>query len=60
MPRFVPVAKLSRLEEGRGIVVSVEGTKVALFLCGGEVFAMAMRELPHVTAALSRFTLGWN
>jgi nitrite reductase/ring-hydroxylating ferredoxin subunit len=47
VPRFVPAAKLSRLEEGRGIIVSVEGTKVALFLCGGEVFAIK-NQCPHM------------
>ena len=47
MPRFIPAAKLSRLEEGKGTIVSVEGTKVALFLQAGEVFAIK-NQCPHM------------
>jgi nitrite reductase (NADH) small subunit len=47
MPDFVPVAKLSDLEEGKGRIVTVHGTKIALFLCGGEVFAIK-NQCPHM------------
>jgi len=47
LPRFVHAAKLSRLEEGRGYIVSVEGIKVALFLCGSEVYAIK-NQCPHM------------
>ena len=47
MPRFVHAAKLSRLEEGRGHIVSDEGIKVALFLCGSEVYAIK-NQCPHM------------
>ena len=47
MPRFVYAAKLSSLEEGRGHIVSVEGIKVALFLCGSEVYAIK-NQCPHM------------
>ena len=47
MPRFVTAAKLSRLTEGRGTIVWVEGTKIAIFLSGGEVFAIK-NQCPHM------------
>ncbi len=47
MPRFVPAAKLSHLEEGKGTIVSVEGIKIALFLCEGTVFAIK-NQCPHM------------
>lgn len=40
------VCKLSDLEEGSGRVVEVDGTEVAVFLVGGEVFALE-NSCPH-------------
>ncbi len=47
MPEFVRVARASDLEEGKGAIVTVNGTKIALFRCEGEVFAIKNR-CPHM------------
>jgi len=47
MSNFVKVARASDLEEGKGMIVSVNGTKVALFRCGGEVYAIR-NQCPHM------------
>jgi len=47
MPNFVKVAKASDLEEGKGLIVWFNGVKIALFRCGGEVFAIK-NQCPHM------------
>ena len=47
MPEFVRVAKFSELEEGKGAIVTVNGTRIALFRCEGEVYAIKNR-CPHM------------
>jgi NAD(P)H-dependent nitrite reductase small subunit len=47
MPEFVRVARASDLEEGKGAIVTVNGTKIALFRCESEVFAIKNR-CPHM------------
>ena len=47
MPEFFKVATLSDLEEGRGRIVTVQGTKIALFRCDGSVYAIK-NQCPHM------------
>lgn len=47
MIEFVKVAQASEIEEGKGLIVSVKGTKVALFRCGGDVYAIR-NQCPHM------------
>lgn len=47
MPNFIKVAKLSDLEEGKGRIVWLNGTKVALFRCDGAVYAIK-NQCPHM------------
>jgi nitrite reductase (NADH) small subunit len=47
MSEFIRVAKASDLEEGKGMIVTVNGTRIALFRCEGEVFAIKNR-CPHM------------
>ena len=47
MTEFVRVARLSDLEEGKGAIVTVKGTKIALFRCEGSVYAIR-NQCPHM------------
>jgi len=47
MPNFIKVAKLSDLEEGKGRIVWLNGTKIALFRCEGAVYAIK-NQCPHM------------
>ncbi len=47
MTDFVKVAKASDLEEGKGVIVTVNGTRIALFRCGGAVYAIK-NQCPHM------------
>ena len=47
MPEFVKVAKSSDVEEGKGLVVWAGKTKVALFRCGGALYAIR-NQCPHM------------
>lgn len=47
MAQFVKVASSSDLEEGKGMIVTVNGTKVALFRCEGRVYAIR-NQCPHM------------
>jgi NAD(P)H-dependent nitrite reductase small subunit len=47
MSEYVKVARNSDLEEGKGIIVAVNGTKVALFRCDGVVYAIK-NQCPHM------------
>ena len=47
MPDFVKVASFADLVEGRGRIVTLQGTKIALFLCGGSVYAIR-NQCPHM------------
>jgi nitrite reductase/ring-hydroxylating ferredoxin subunit len=44
--RFAPAGRVRSLEEGCGTAARVHGREVTLFLCGGEVHAVAGR-CPH-------------
>jgi NAD(P)H-dependent nitrite reductase small subunit len=47
MSEFVKAAKASDLEEGKGVIVWVNGTRVALFRCEGAVYAIK-NQCPHM------------
>ena len=47
MTDFVKVGKVSDLDEGKGTIVWVNGTKVALFRCEG-VFYAIRNQCPHM------------
>lgn len=47
MPEFVKVAKDKDVEEGRGLIVWAGPLKVALFRCGGLVYAIR-NQCPHM------------
>ena len=47
MQDFVKVARSSDLEEGKGMIVTVNGTKVALFRSEGVVYAIR-NQCPHM------------
>ena len=47
MAEFVRVARSSDLAEGKGIIVTVNGTKIALFRCEGVVYAIR-NQCPHM------------
>ena len=51
MPEFVKVARVADLEPGRGRVVEVGGTRVALFHCDGAVYAIK-GSCPHMGGEL--------
>lgn len=53
MARFVKVARKSRLPEGKGAYVEVEGNKIALFNLGGEVYALD-NDCTHMGGPLSQ------
>ncbi len=44
---FVKVAKVGDLEPGKGLIVVVKGTRVALFNCGGVYYAIR-NQCPHM------------
>jgi nitrite reductase (NADH) small subunit len=47
MPEFTRVASASEVEEGKGKIVTVNGTRIALFRCDGTVYAIKNR-CPHM------------
>lgn len=59
MGSFVKVAKKGELEAGRGTIVEVEGTSVALFTIGGKVYAIK-NVCPHATGPVGEGDLEGN
>ena len=51
MPNFIRVARASDLEEGKSLIVRVNGTKIALFRCEGQVYAIK-NQCPHMGGEL--------
>jgi NAD(P)H-dependent nitrite reductase small subunit len=47
MSEFVKVAKAEDLEEGKGTIVTVNGTRIALFRCEGRFYAIR-NQCPHM------------
>lgn len=55
-PKYLTVARVGEIEEGRGASFDVEGRAIAVFLSGGIYYAMA-DACPHQGAPLSDGTL---
>ena len=53
MARFVKIARKSRLPEGKGAYVEVEGRGIALFNLGGAVYALD-NDCTHMGGPLSQ------
>lgn len=53
---FVKVARAEDLEEGKGLIVTAKGTRVALFRCDGAVYAIK-NQCPHMGGDLGEGAL---